>query len=186
MRAILWVACLWLVPLLSSSAIGNPPLDLNGHAVDPFASKSHVHVLLFVRTDCPVSRRYAPELQRLAEEFRPAPVDFWLVYPDASETSANIALAISQYHFPGTPVRDPHHILVAQAHATIAPEAAVFTPAGSLVYHGRIDDRYVDIGTSRPEAQVHDLEDAVKAALAGRPVKTPQTKAVGCYLADVD
>jgi hypothetical protein len=39
-------------------------------------------VLVFVRTDCPISNRYAPELRRLQDRFAPRGMAFWLVYPD--------------------------------------------------------------------------------------------------------
>ena len=54
-----------------------------------------------------------------------------------------------------------------------------------LVYHGRIDDRFIDFGKSRPEATVHDLQNAIDAALAGRKVTPAETKAIGCYIADL-
>ena len=39
-------------------------------------------VLLFIRTDCPISNRYAPDLERLYERFAPQGVEFRLVYPE--------------------------------------------------------------------------------------------------------
>ena len=83
-------------------------------------------------------------------------------------------------------MRDPRHSLVKLAHATIAPEAAVFDAAGRLVYHGRIDDRWVNPGKARPAARTHDLEDAISAVLAGRRPAQSETHAVGCWLADVE
>jgi hypothetical protein len=145
-----------------------------------------VRVLLFVRTDCPITNRYAPELARIAQEFARQPVHFWLVYPDAATTMAAIEDHIAAYRFPGEPLRDPHHLLVKRAHATVSPEAAVFNASGDLLYHGRIDDRYVDIGRARAEAQTHDLEDAIRAVLAGKPVAHAESHAVGCSLADVE
>jgi hypothetical protein len=65
----------------------------------------------------------------------------------------------------------------------VTPEAAVYAN-GRVVYHGRIDDRYVDLGLERPAPTVHDLDDALTAVLAGRPVEHPVTQAVGCYIAD--
>lgn len=155
-------------------------------ALDPFASPAAVRVLFFVRTDCPITNRYAPELRRIGKEFEPRGVQFWLVYVDASETQAGIESQIAQYGLPGKPVRDPQRVLVKRAHATVAPEAAVFDRSGALEYHGRIDDRYVDIGKSRAQAEVHDLENAIMAVLAGKPVANPQTRAIGCSLADVE
>jgi hypothetical protein len=157
-----------------------------GTQPDPFAGDARVRVLLFVRTDCPITNRYAPELARIGQQFAGEPVRFWLVYPDPATTTAAIQDHIAQYHFPGEPLRDPHHLLVRRAHATVSPEAAVFNASGELIYHGRIDDRYVDIGQARPSAQKHDLEDAIRSVLAGKPVAQAETRAVGCSLADVE
>ncbi len=154
-------------------------------SLDPFASSARVSVLLFVRTDCPITNRYGPELQRIATEFKAKGVVFWLVYPDLSEQDQDIHQHVSEYGFPGTPLHDPDHRLVRRARVVTAPEAAVFDGAGRLIYHGRIDDRYIDIGKARPSAQVHDLEDAIAAVLAGKPVRHPETRAVGCSLADL-
>jgi len=157
-----------------------------GKQPDPFASSARARVFLFVRTDCPITNRYAPELQRLSKEFAAQKVDFWMVYPDTSQTPAAIQEHMKEYGFPGTPLRDPEHELVKRAHATVAPEAAVFDGAGNLKYHGRIDDRYVEIGTARRTAQTHDLENAISAVLAGKPVAQAETRAVGCALADIE
>jgi AhpC/TSA family protein len=168
---------------LSLHAVGT--LDVQAKTPDPFASPAPATVLLFVRTDCPITNRYAPELQRIAAEFERRGAAFWLVYPDPSETPAGIETHVLQYKFPGTPLRDPRHELVKRAQALVSPQAAVFNRAGSLVYTGRIDDRYIDFGKSHPTARTHDLEAAIEATLDGKPVAEAKTHAVGCYLADV-
>jgi len=172
------------------AAAGSPVLhgvtNLDGTARNPFAQPARARVLVFVRTDCPITNRYAPDLQRLAQEFRGRGADFWLVYPDPKTTPQAIKDHLAQFSFPGTAVRDPRHELVKLAHATIAPEAAVFDASGKLVYHGRIDDRWINPGTARPSASVHDLEDAITAVLAGRAPAVSETRAVGCWLADVE
>jgi hypothetical protein len=152
---------------------------------DPFARPARARVLLFVRTDCPITNRYAPELARIAQEFAGQGVDFWLVYPDAAETAEAIARHQAEYHLPGTPVRDPRHVLVKRAEATISPQAAVFDHTGRLVYSGRIDDRYVAFGKARAGPRTHDLEAAITATLEGKSVAEARTHSVGCYLADV-
>jgi hypothetical protein len=152
---------------------------------NPFASVARARVFLFVRTDCPITNRYAPELQKLARKFSGRGAEFWLVYPDPAATAEGIREHVAQYAFPGTPFRDPSHQLVKRAQVTIAPEAAVFDAMGRLVYHGRIDDRWVNPGQARPAARTHDLEDAVAAVLAGRAPAISETHAVGCWLSDV-
>jgi thiol-disulfide isomerase/thioredoxin len=160
--------------------------DIEGAPHNPFRSNSAVRVFLFVRTDCPITNRYAPELQRIADEYRNNSVQFWLIYADRSETVANVRQQLSQYRFPGHALFDPHHLLVQRAQALVAPEAAVFDSGGKLLYHGRIDNRWVDVGKARPSATVHDLENVIAAALHGHPVKPAETRAIGCALADIE
>jgi hypothetical protein len=50
------------------------------------------------------------------------------------------------------------------------------------VYHGRIDDRQVDLGVARPEASRHDLRDAIEAALSGKQPDETYAPAVGCSI----
>lgn len=176
---------LWAVATAGFGAISGT-LDLDGRAGDAFAPAAKVRVFVFVRTDCPVSNRYAPELRRLSDEFAARGVVFSMVYADPSETSGNIRHHMEEYSFPGAAIRDPAHELVRRAKATIAPEAAVFSGSGQLLYHGRIDNRYVEIGKAMANATRHDLEDAIAAALDGRPQPELSAPAVGCYLADVE
>lgn len=154
---------------------------------NPFSEPGlKARVLIFARTDCPITNRYAPEIARVAQEFASQGVQFWIVYPDPSETQAKIVQHMADYHLPGHGISDPHFELMKRAQATVSPQAAVFDSAGKLVYSGRIDDRFVAFGKARPSPQVHDLEDAIRATLAGKPVSEARTKAIGCYLADVE
>ncbi len=152
---------------------------------DPFARPAAARVLVFLRTDCPIANRYAPELDRLAHEFSSRGVEFWMVYPDAAETEASIEKHKQEYNLPGSFVRDPQQVLAKRSEARISPQAAVFDRTGKLTYSGRIDDRYVAFGKARAAAQNHDLENAIEATLEGKPVKEPRTRSVGCYLADI-
>jgi hypothetical protein len=163
-------------------------LDLEGRSVRPLGGPSAgALVFVFVRTDCPIANRYAPELRRLHARFAPGGVAFHVVYVDPAESVAAIRRHLSDYGHPGVPLRDPEHALVRVARARVTPEAAVFVPGPSgpqLVYHGRIDDRTVDFGRERPAPTTHDLELALAAVLGGRPVPRGTAQAVGCTIAD--
>jgi len=80
-------------------------------------------------------------------------------------------------------LRDPKLALVTYVKATVTPESAVVV-GNRVAYHGRIDDRYVELGLERPAPTRHDLADALTAVLAGRAVAQPTTQAVGCFIAD--
>ena len=158
-----------------------------GGEVDPLATPAGVKaiVFLFTSTDCPISNRYAPEVRRLAAKFGPQGVLFKLVYPNPADGRRAIMEHMAAFAYAGATqaLRDPKHALVKFTGVAVTPEAAIYA-GGRLVYHGRIDDRYVDLGLERPAAQVHDLADALTAVIAGQPVKHPVTQAVGCYIAD--
>ena len=160
--------------------------DLNGQSVDPFAvgSSTKATVFLFLSTECPISSRYAPELQRLHDRFASRGVTFWMVYPNPAESVAAIRDHMKAFAYPGRALRDPRHLAVTLTDARVTPEAAVFDSSGRMVYRGRIDDRFVDFGLDRPAATKRDLENAVDAVLSGRSVAEPTTRAVGCFLVD--
>lgn len=161
------------------------PQDLQDAPVDPFrVADGQPTVLLFVRTDCPISNRYAPSIQRLAQEFQ-GRARFWLVYPDNRESPARIREHRLEYRYSIPALRDVHHSLVNRAHAAITPEAAVFDASGQLRYHGRIDNWYQDAGRSHPEPTTHELADALRNVLDGKRVAAEHVDAVGCYIADL-
>jgi hypothetical protein len=53
------------------------------------------------------------------------------------------------------------------------------------VYHGRIDDRFVDLGRERPAPTERDLFNALTAIVAGKPVARAATQPVGCFISDL-
>jgi hypothetical protein len=142
-------------------------------------------VVVFTRSDCPVSNRYAPEVRRLYEEFQPQGVRFFMVYVDPKETSDTIRKHLKEYEYPCPGLRDPKHRLAQETGATITPEAVVFDARHEISYRGRIDNLYSDFGKARDEATTHELADALTATLAGKPMALPVTEAVGCYIGDL-
>jgi thiol-disulfide isomerase/thioredoxin len=159
-------------------------IDLNGETVSPFdLAAGKALVLIFVRTDCPISNRYAPQINATSLRYKDK-VQFVLVYPDKSETPASIQSHLQEYGYKLPALRDPQRQLVKLANAQITPEVAVFGSNGALVYHGRIDNWYEDFGRARPAPTTHELNDAIVAALSGGVAMAPQP-AVGCYISDL-
>jgi len=160
---------------------------VGGAVVAPLApdAEKRATVALFTRTDCPISNRYVPEIQRIHELYAERGVAFWLVYPDPDVDDDAIRAHIEEYGYPMSALKDPDHRLVDHVGATITPEVALFDADGKLVYLGRIDDRYVDFGKARPEPTRRDLALALEAVLAGRVVEHDRTRAIGCFIGDL-
>src|SRR5580692_9449545 len=87
------VALTLLFLLKASAQIPQPyPLDLKGNPVRQLAAPgTRVLVLIFAATDCPISNRAVPELNRITHQFAGKPVEFWWVYPNAEDTASAIA-----------------------------------------------------------------------------------------------
>jgi len=177
--------CACAIPLVSISS-QSFVTDLDGKPLDPFrAASGKVVVLLFVRTDCPISNRYAPTVQHLSAQHAKE-ATFFLVYPSKRETPNAIRKHDREFGYQIAALRDPHHVLVKQSEAQISPEAAVFDAGRRLVYHGRIDNLYEDFGHARKTPTTHELEDAIESAIAGKLMSGKQTPAIGCYISDLE
>jgi peroxiredoxin len=178
-----FLGCLLSVVSLAGD---NPGANITLHTADgrtltPFAARNQkATVLVFMMHDCPVTNASTPELARLAEEFAPRGVQFFGVY--ATETAAEITAHRRDYGLPFEGLLDPTMRLARLAGASRAPEAAIISPDGTLLYRGRIDDRATRPGIMRPTAKRRDLHLALEAVLNGRQPEPRFTSSIGCYL----
>ena len=154
---------------------------LDGRVIDPFAGEARATVFVFVHPDCPVSNRYAPELNRLHDEFAARGVQLFAVYPGREDSEADIRAHYKAYGVRATALRDPAFRLADLARVTMTPEAAVFVN-DQVVYRGRIDDRAPRLGVWRPRAGVRDLADVLARIASGETPSFRTTQAVGCYI----
>jgi hypothetical protein len=155
--------------------------DLDGVPRRPLeAADKAGTVLVFYWHDCPISNSYAPELNRLWASHTNFAFYIVQVDPDLSPAAAREHARKFDLHAPV--LLDPRHRLVNQVHVTVTPETVVMGKDGQILYRGRIDDGYAALGKKRAAVTQHDLLEALDAIAAGRPVKTPETKAVGCLI----
>lgn len=162
--------------------------DVGGTLHKPFQLNSaKASVLIFVLHDCPIANAYAPEIHRIAESYKSKPVRLALVYVDPDLTIEEINRHREDYgHKDTAAFFDAKHRLVKATGADVTPEAVVVTEGGKIAYRGRISNLYADYGKRRRKATTHDLRNAIDAILAGQPVKTPRTEALGCFIPKLD
>ncbi|MFA5911587.1 MAG: redoxin family protein [Vicinamibacterales bacterium] len=162
-------------------------LDLAGSSVNPLvlAPRRVAIVLVFTTTDCPISNRYAPEIQRLAARFQKQGIGFTVVYPVSTDTPPVIREHLKKFGYALPVVRDTAQELVKHTGVQVTPEVAVVGAGGRVLYKGRIDDRYIEFGRDRPQPTERTLERALEAIVQGKAVAVRETQAVGCILADL-
>jgi hypothetical protein len=161
--------------------------DVFGHAFKPFRIEQKAQLLFFLSADCPISRFYAQEIQRICREYAAHGVRCGLIYEDLPVDAAGIRAHLDEFGYRGIPAAtDGTGQIAAQVNATVTPEAVVIDRAGEIRYRGRIDDFYADVGKPRRAATVHDLRDALDAVVAGRAVAHAETTAFGCFIVSPD
>jgi len=158
--------------------------DLDGRSWTPMnPAAGNVDVLIFVSTECPISNRYAPEIDRIAAEYQSKRVQVFLIYAEPGIDASKVRASFKDFHAGSQAhaIVDERFALTAATGATVTPEAVVYTNRGRQ-YRGRIDDLNLAAGQSRRVAGHRDLRDALDAAIAGRPVGSPETPAIGCVI----
>jgi hypothetical protein len=183
-------AGLWTTVL---SAAGDPLQfrDVNGEPIALFAPKAKASAVFFIATDCPISNWYAPTIQQVCRDYAARGVDCTLIYEDVdlgdvpATLDREVRTHLHEYRYDSmTAAVDRTRVVAKRAKATITPQVVLVDRTGEVRYRGRIDNAYADLGKPRQRVTSHDLRASLDAMIAGRPVPTPETEALGCYIAD--
>ena len=138
-----------------------------------------LRVILFLAPLCPICQNMSYDLRQLEAEFENAPVEFLGVFPNASTGQDQIEVFRETYGLEMPLVMDDEG-WAKQLDARWTPEAFVLDAQDSILYRGRINDRYFAPGRRRNKTRNRDLRNAITDALNGEFVHVPLTDAVGC------
>lgn len=170
-------------PTTSANLKGMRLLDLAGERHQVFENVGvKATVLVFLSQECPICVQYMPELQRLFERWSKEPVAFFGVLSDPTLARAS-AVEFQKSYAVGFPLLfDPAGELISLLEPTHVPEAFVVDQGGKIVYRGRIDDLYPEVGKRRPSPTTSELASAVTAVLQGEELKVTRAQPVGCKI----
>jgi hypothetical protein len=174
--------CLLAVGAVRAQTYGTHPDGRPVASLAPAGTKAVV--LYFVASDCPISNRTLPEMQRVRQKFASQGVTFWFVYPNTVEKPQTAARHQAAFGG-GNAVLDPTGKLVALTKARVTPEAAVLVASNGAwkpAYVGRIDDRYLRLGTERQQVTEHFAERAIDEVLRSEAVQPATGTPVGCAI----
>ncbi len=138
-------------------------------------------VLYFNSTECPVTNRYLPSLNRLKAEMADENVVVIAINSNQHDSADDIREHASEYELTFPVLIDPTGDVARSLAVTRTAEAFVLDRHFKVRYRGVIDDRF-ERGVTRPKATKSFLEDAVNAVLKGRSVKTSMTDVEACPL----
>ncbi|HEX8913007.1 MAG TPA: redoxin family protein [Humisphaera sp.] len=157
--------------------------DVEGTARRPLAvpADSKGVVVFFLAHDCPISNSYAPEVNRICAAYGgPKGFSFALVHPYQKLEAAEARQHAKDYGYVAPVFVDGDRALTTALGARVTPQAVVVGPDGTVLYRGRIDDKWVGYGRGRVEPTARDLRNALDAIAAGKPAPPPTGEPVGC------
>ena len=139
-------------------------------------------VCFFILAECPISRKYSAEIGRLVDEYTKKKIAFVFVHEDAKVNLADVRKHQSEFGIRIPTGIDRKHTLAKLANVEAVPCAALFDPTGKLLYSGRIDDRFANLGVQRKNPTRRDLKVAIDETLSGKPVSKKSAPVVGCTI----
>ena len=151
------------------------------HSAEEWRGKRAV-VLFFTMTDCPLANGYVPEMNRMRASYGPQGVAFYAVQSDNTASDAAVRKYAEEFAYSFPMLNDTRLTLARLAGAKVTPEVAVLSPAGEVLYLGRIDNKVEDLTRPRYAATEPELRNALDAVLAGKAPKEARTRAVGCSI----
>ena len=160
-------------------------VDIEGKKQAHTSPSTKAVVWIFILEDCPISNAYSPEINRLVAAYQPKGVSFVLIHSNPNIVSDEAKKHRDDYMLKPPIVLDRVHKWVKYAGAHVTPEAVLFDPDGKRLYRGRIDDRFPAFGKRRSQPTQTDLRNALDFYLNNKPIVTPQTKAIGCYIPEL-
>lgn len=167
--------------------------DSNGKTESLDQFKGKYVVLEWHNQGCPyTAKHYASgNMQSLQKEWTAKGVAWFTVISSAPGQQGYMTASAENAYVrkvgadPTAVLLDPQGKIGHLYDAKTTPQMVVIDPAGKVIYDGAIDDK--------PTPDVSDIKgaknyvnDALSAALAGRPVATPYTRPYGCSVKYAD
>lgn len=153
--------------------------DVDGKPMPVDALKDNkAVVVVFLSFECPVSNSYAVTLSEMHKKYSEKGVAFVAVSTSADR--ADVKKQAGEFKLPFPIYVDPKLDVADALKATTTPEAFLLDQHSVLRYRGRIDNAFSARLKKNSHTTEFDLINAIDETLAGKDVKTPATKPIGC------
>jgi len=144
-------------------------------------SGKKAYVIVCTSTTCPLVQKYLPKLKRLDEKYRGKGVQFVSLNVNPGDSIREMAAHAVGFDLAFPTVKDVNGTSAAALGVSRTPEVVVLSGDHTLIYRGHIDDQYHFAGEANHVTH-NDLENALEAVLAGKPVLVAETSVDGCLI----
>lgn len=146
-------------------------------------------VVVFLGTECPQAKLYAPRLVQMAAEFKDRGVAFIAVDSNQQDSVTELGHYAQEHKIEFPLLKDTGNAIADQLGAVRTPEAFLLDAGRVVRYWGRIDDQYgfFDKGVAyqADAPKRRDLAVALDEVLSGKTVSTPSIASQGCRIGRV-
>jgi peroxiredoxin len=161
-----------------------PGVDGRAHSLDGLKG-ANATIIVFSCNHCPYVILNEDRLIAISRDYAERGVGFAAInandaekYPD--DSFAEMKKRAAEKNFPFLYLRDESQDVARAFGATNTPQLFVFDKDLRLAYTGAIDDD--NNYKTRKKVEKPYLRDALDDLIAGRPVRTPETHAIGCTI----
>ncbi len=145
-----------------------------------FAQKKQV--LVFIYEDCPISIYMTKDLSEMFDIYK-KDFDFKAVFPNALSNYKTASIFLEKYKLNGFElIIDEDQSLTNKYGATITPEAIVLNEQDEILFRGRINDGYFDIGKKKSKPSDFTLRKSLDKIFEDKKVSEPWPIAKGCFI----
>lgn len=137
---------------------------------------------LFLLDNCKICESYTLKINEFYKEYNDM-VEFIAVFPNLVSTEEKIESYMERYKIQFPYITDYDKEIAKSLNATITPEVfLVENETGEVLYSGRIDDEFFQIGKRRNVVKNNELSDALQNLREGNSINVKTTEAVGCFI----
>ena len=147
-----------------------------------FDTADQIVAVVFVGSDCPLAKLYAPRLEELHQKYRDQGVQVLAVNSNSQDSIQKVGAYALRHKLSFPVLKDPDNAVADAFRAERTPHAFLLDAGCVVRYIGRIDDQYglgATSGYAKTELGASYLADAIDDLLAGREVRVPETEPTG-------
>jgi peroxiredoxin len=151
-----------------------PDADGKTHSLNDLRGKNGA-LIIFLSKQCPIVKLYNERINAIAADYSAKGIAVIGVNSNYTESVEEIKASAADVGYKFPVLIDKNNVLADKLGATFTPEVYYVNAENKLLYHGAIDnDR-----TAR-NIEHNYLRAAFDAALSGKEIAEPRTKAFGC------
>lgn len=146
-------------------------------------NEDSITVYLFLLDECVICHSYMPLINELFLDYQSEDIQFVGIFPNTSSKYAGIEKFKQTHDIQFVLKTDHYKKLSRYFDVKVTPEVVVYRHRDQqILYQGRIDNNFVQIGKRRRVVTTHELANALQSIVENQVIEVKNTESVGCFI----